>query len=423
MQPATPSLVLASSKSTPYAGEIVDITLTLQGAGWKSSSAPVVSLPWLKSITGWQMSADQWASQMAQATPEALPLRWQEKTIYARLIKPHTWQLSWQLLVSAPNENEGTPLTLGGAKVGTVASNSVSLEVQRPPAMIASTSYWDLGVGSFRVTARWLQDRVALGEEAKLEWTVEGKGNLAAINPPLLRQFPGWEGDRFSLEWSNSSIQAQQRRFIFLVRPRQLQVKFSPITVRFFDPDRGIVVTQQVLIPPLQCTSSAAISLQPGSSVQDARKHLPEEHRYAVELNEQSNIRYLPYLHWLLWLPVLAALLFIGRMAMERWLPHQVLKWRWQQAVSRSQQVWARSTSSPAVLREVLAGLLRSRLDRTVTADYAGLRQAAIAAELQQPLSALLLLTEEWEFGPDNSSRSEMVQRQARLFFTEARKL
>lgn len=413
------TLSLRASKSNPYQGEVIEITLTLQGRAWKMVNSPTLTLPaWINQIVK-SASLEAWSKPDGGS---GLRLQCEGKVIYARPTAKDTWQLSWKHLVVQPDEQEGSVLKLEGVKVDKLISQPLTLELQTPPPLPASPTIWDLGVGNFGVQAQWLTDKVVLGEEVTLEFTVTGAGNLAAIPVPVLRQFPGWEGDRALIDVGKPAFKGQHFQVRFLVRPRQLQVRFAPLTIRYFDPDREAVVTQQVSIPALAIYAFHGQATT-GSAIEDARRQLTSSQWTLLTEHMEESRWPARLLAWGRWLPLLVVVVLLLRLLADRWLPGWIVRLRWRKALHLAQIDWQQDHSTPRRLRHLLAQVCSVRYAERVSAESEALQQLTENSVLHPLLKPLLIECERWEYGPDTTRNQANVYELANAFFAEARRL
>ncbi|MFT3881253.1 MAG: hypothetical protein QM703_16510 [Gemmatales bacterium] len=396
-QPASGSVVLSASRSHPYVGEVIELKLTISSV--ISSTPLTLVIPGLTTNETWRFLFESWLHQSVIPPANALPLRWHGRVLYAPHVRPGQYELRWKTLIDAPRDEENPTRRIGPAQVGTMTSNPLTLEIQRPPLQSPSTNTWDLGVGNYRITAQWLPAEVVLGEETLLSITVEGSGAVEAIAPPPLRTLPGWESDRFLLEALPTVSKNGHRLFRFLVRPRQLRATAPPLFIRYFDPQRGTMVTNVVTMPALSVLPRGATSAVSGSTIEDARKHLPEFRRRSIE--ERDPDRRAGWLSMLLWIPLAWSSVIIARSALQRLAPNWLLQRRWRHAEKMARLLLDQSTLADSrKVRSILASYLTTGLARPVDADWESLSHHAPHASLS--IQLILTQLQQCDFGPDS---------------------
>lgn len=396
VQPPSGSVVLSSSRTNPYVGEVIELKLTISSP---SSSTPLnLVVPGLTPDESWQFLFESWLHQRSSPPANALPLKWHGRVLYAPLVRPGEYQLRWKILVTAPRDDENSTRRIGPAQVGTITSNSLTLEIQRPPLQSPSFNTWDLGIGNYRVTAQWLPTEVVLGDESLLSITIEGSGAKKNIPPPPLRTLPGWESDRFLLEALPAGWKNGHRLFRYLVRPRQLRATVPPLFIRFFDPERGATVTQTFNLPPLSILAArGSRNVAPGSSIADAMSHLPEFRR--KDIDQHVPDRWSSWLSFLLWIPVAWSCVVVAGLALERFAPAWLQDRRWEQAERLARTRLKQSALYPAnEVRTILASYLSQGLARPIDENWESLAfHAPLAPRSIQPILTQL---QQLAFGP-----------------------
>ena len=413
MQPAPEAVVLSTSRTNPYGGEVIELKLTIRTS--PSTSPLELAIAGLSPMEQWRFMMDAWLHKSAKQPPGTFPLRFHNTILYALPVKPGEYQLSWKTLIRAPLDEQNPILRIGPVQVGLMKSNALALEVQQPPLQAPTTSAWHLGVGSYRVTAHWQPAAVALGEETTLLLTLDGNGAMESIALPPLRTLPGWESDRFLLEPLPSRWLNGRRVFSYRVRPRQLKATVPPLFISYFDPERGTTVTQPVALPALRILAAGSTTTaSPGSTISDAWNHLPEFRRTSME--QHQTFRWAYWLGWLLWVPLVWAGIVLIRMAVERLAPHWLEQLRWSLAAQQAQIALKQEPLSPVDVRHILARYLSTGLDRTLPTDWESLDSQAWQAP--QPLKPLLEQLRLMEFGPGDEQAVKTFQQLSRQLFT-----
>lgn len=392
----TGKLTLTASKERPFAGELIEITLTIEGF---TRTGLELRIPWQFQDKGWQQRPDEWMAFYSKSVPNSIPVLYQGKTLHVPRVKLGQHQLRWKYRVPTRVENDS--LVFGAATLGTTLSQGVSIEVRPLPVVLPSPEEWYLGVGPFQVTASWQQPKVVLGEEITLEFAIGGAGDLAAISSPKLSELPGWDASKVLLEVAPSVLQKDQRLFRIKVRPRQQQLALSNLKVRFFSPEQERWVTQPVVIPPLHIVSTnAALNVRPGSTVDDARSHLPHILERSLDQHEQGR-RVTGWIRWVIAIPFVILLALTAQYAYVRWQAFTMTPAkRWQQAArfARVQKQSAELTPSRAYA--ILHDLLQSANLYRGTADHDALLQAVKGLSLEKQFDQLLRSLQNWQFGP-----------------------
>ncbi len=413
MQPAPEAVVLSTSRTNPYVGEVIEFKLTIRTS---ASSTPLeLVIPGLSPQEQWRFMMNTWFKKPAKQPLNTLPLRFHNSILYALPVKPGEYQLSWKLQIQATQDEQNPTRRIGPVQVGSMKSNALVLDIQQPPVQAPTSSAWHLGVGNYRVTASWQPAEVALGEETTLLLTLEGNGALESIAPPPLRTLPGWESDRFLLEQLPSSWLNGRRVFSYRVRPRQLKATVPPLFISFFDPERGTTVTQPVALPVLRILAAgSATTASPGSTIADAWSHLPSFRRTSIE--QHQSFRWTYWLGWLLWVPLVWAGIVLIKMALERLAPRWLEQLRWRSAARQAQIALKQETLSPVDVRHILARYLSTGLDRTLPADWESLHtQAWQAPRSLEPLLEQLRLM---EFGPGDEQAVKTFQQLLQQLFS-----
>ena len=408
------SVQLSASRTNPYAGEQIEFTLTIKTA---PSVAPLtLNIPWLTPQEAWLLQFEQWKCQFTEPRTKGLPLRYYATTFIAPLVNPGEYVLRWKMIIGPPGEDENRVRTLAAVQVGSLRSNALTLEIQRPPTRPPSSTVWDLGIGSYRVSARWADQDVVLGEETTLILAVAGNGPLNMTPAPPLRSLPGWESDRFLLEAMPSQWKDQQRLFLYRVRPRQLRAALPPILVRYFDPQLETIVTRQIGIPSLKVLASHESTKHlPGSTVADALRHLPAFRRESLQ--QDQSVSWTSWARWLLVIPLAWAAMIIVRQSLFYVAPQWMEYWRWHLAARRARQSLAHQSATPGQLRGVLAEYYSIGLDRPIVANWETLHSLAILTPHCQLVVSLLEQLQVCEFGPTTRERFEQVRRQSLQLF------
>lgn len=132
-----------------------------------------------------------------------------------------------------------------------------------PPPPEALAGSFDGLVGDFSLGARLLPPEVAAGEAATLEVTLGGRGNLESLTAPALPAIPGVEVLPAHEEGGNRVagrlVEAERVWRFPLLPERAGQWELPPISVTYFDPERGEYRT----------TASAAMTLAVRPAVAD----------------------------------------------------------------------------------------------------------------------------------------------------------
>ena len=408
------TVVLSTSRTNPYVGDVIELKLSIRTP---TSSTPLeLVIPGLSPQEQWRFMMNAWLHKPAKQPPNTLPLRFHNITLYAQAVKQGEYQLQWKLLIRPPQDEQNPTRRLGPVQVGSMKSNALVLEVQQLPLQPPTNSAWHLGIGNYRVTAGWQPAEVVLGEETTLNLTLEGNGALESISPPSLRTLPGWESDRFLLEPLPASWHNGRRLFSYRVRPRQLKATVPPLFISFFDPERGITITQPVALPPLSILAAgSATNASPGSTIADAWRHLPAFRRTNIE--QHYSYPWANWLNWLLWAPLGWAGFILLRMTAERLAPHWLEQLRWQAAARQAQIALKRESLSPVDVRLILARYLSTGLDRTLPTDWESLHSIAWQAPRQlQPLLEQLRLM---EFGPHDEQAARTFHQLSQQLFTQ----
>ncbi len=396
-QPAeTGKLTLSASKERPFAGELIEITLTIEGF---TRTGLELRIPWQFQESGWQQRPDEWIASYSKSAPNSIPVLYQGKTLHVPRVKLGQHQFRWKYRIPTRTENDS--LVFGAVSLGNTLSPGLSLEVRPLPVILPSPGEWYLGVGPFQVIARWQQPQVALGEEITLEFAISGAGDLAAINSPKLSELPGWDASKVLLEVAPSVLQKDKRLFRIMVRPRQQELNLSNIKVRFFNPEQERWVTQPVGIPPIRIVSArGALTVPAGSSVDDARSHLPHLLERSLDQHEQGR-RTTGWIRWVIAIPFLILLALSIQYAYERWQAFTMTPAkRWQHA-ARAARVQKQSEElTPARGYALLHGLLQSASLYRGTADHDALLLAVKGIPLEKQFDQLLSSLQNWQFGP-----------------------
>lgn len=392
----TGKLTLSASKERPFAGELIDITLTIEAF---TRTGLELRIPWQFQEPGWQPKHDEWMAMYSQNVPNSIPVLYQGKTLHVPRVKLGQHQLRWKYRVPIRVENDS--IVFGAVSLGTTLSQGLSIEVRPLPVMLPSPHEWYLGVGPFQVTARWQQPKVALGEETTLELAISGAGDVAAINSPKLSELPGWDASKVLLETAPSVLQKDQRLFRIKVRPRQQQLALSNLKVRFFSPEQERWLTQPVVIPPLSIASAkGALNVPPGSSVDDARSHLPHLLEKSLDQHELGR-RYTGWIRWVIAIPFLILLALAAHYGYVRWLSFTMTPAkRWQQAARAARVDKQQRELTPTRAYALLQRFLQAGRQYRGSADHEALLQAVKGLPLEQQLDQLLRALQHWQFGP-----------------------
>lgn len=411
---------LSVSKSNPYVGEQIEFKLLIRTATSKTPLA--LTIPWITTGEAWQLQFDQWLNGFHKKESPLLALRFFDGMIFATQVKPGEYQLTWKMVVQSPGDEEGWSRTLPAIQVGTLRSNSVTLNIQPTAVRSPTSTLWDLGTGTFRVTTRWAEASVVLGEEATLILTVEGDGPLERVSPPPLHTLPGWEGDRFLLEAMPAQWKHSQRLFLYRVRPRQLRAALPPIMIRYFDPQRGSTITQQVNLPLLKVLaarqSSASLT---GSTVADAFKHLPGFRRDALEQHPTNS--WTKGTWWMAVIPAAWGIILLTKQALQSLAPTWLEQRRWRRADRLTRHALDHGAVSPVELRHILADYVSVGMDETTSADWETLNMMASLTPRKQLLGPLLEEMQWSEYGPTPAESFAQVRQSVKAVFQQSQEL
>jgi hypothetical protein len=126
------------------------------------------------------------------------------------------------------------------------------------------------GVGTFTLAAAVREPRVAPGEGLLLELTLEGRGDLAAVEPPRLDALPGLRV-RGLLEHS----QAGRRTWTYELVPASERVRaVPPVELVVFDPELGTWRTLSTAAVPIE-----VLPQEPGPTTAPAAGDAPAPRR------------------------------------------------------------------------------------------------------------------------------------------------
>lgn len=392
----TGKLTLSASRERPFAGELIEVTLTIEAF---TRTGLELRIPWQFQEAGWQPKHDEWMAFYSKLVPNSIPVLYQGKTLYVPKVKLGQHQLRWKYRIPTRVENDS--IVFGAVSLGATLSQGVSLEVRPMPVMLPSPGEWFLGVGPFQVTARWQQPKVALGEEVMLEFAISGAGDLASISSPMLSELSGWDASKVLLETAPSVMQKDKRLFRIKVRPRQQQLALSNLKVRFFSPEQERWVTQAVVIPPLSIASAqGALNVPAGSTVDDARSHLPHMLERSLDQHEQSR-RNTGWIRWVIAIPFLILLALTAHYAFLRWQSFTMTPAkRWQQAARAAREQKQQSELTPTRAYALLHRLLQTGRQYQGSADHDALVQAVKGLPLEKQFEQLLQALQHWQFGP-----------------------
>ncbi|MBL8824807.1 MAG: BatD family protein [Planctomycetia bacterium] len=382
--------------------------------GLTASEPLELTVPWLTGMPEMSLTADEWLNQYADRTGVIRPglkLRCMNRNLQAPQSKPGIYELRWTMTVKEPAGDETTQ-KLAAVQVGKWSTQPLVLEIRRLNLLPAPAGVWDLGVGSYQVTASWSKPTVLLGEEVELQLRVQGKGALKRLSTPELANQPGWEQGRFLIDSLPDVSQPDARIFRYRIRPRQLKLAVPPVTIRDYDPSQGALRTTQVKVPSLKIVlGSAATSLSVIKAPAEAISWLPEFQQLALKKNNDS--WHWPRLNWLIWLPITVAGIVMLRVMLERIAPEPLKKLRWQWArwklIRKLQRLG--DSAEPVIYRTMLAEYLGEGLEIALMLDHDSLQAAVLQTSQASILIPILDELEEAELGPATYLPGELHNR------------
>lgn len=402
LTPESGKLTLTASKERPFGGELIDITLTIEAF---NQTGLELRIPWQFQEPGWQPRHDEWIAIYSKSVPGSIPVLYQGKTIYVPRVKFGQHQLHWKYRLPARVENDS--LVLGAATLGSRSSSALHLEVRSLPVMLPSPREWYLGVGPFKVTAQWQPPQVSLGEETLLELAISGAGDMAGIASPKLTELPDWDASKVLLEALPAVMQQGQRVVRFKVRPRQQQLVFAPLKVRYFHPEQERWMMVMVPIPPLSVASAREVlQLPAGSTVEDAWHHLPQVLRdsYSSALQTRRSTDWIP---WAIALPAGVFLVLLLLYAVRCWQAFTMTpakRWRLAARFTRRQQ--RHMTLTPEHAYILLKQLLQRGAGYPGTLEHNQLLKASEGLPVEQEIQQLLSAIQKWQYGPSSMQQS-----------------
>jgi hypothetical protein len=412
----TTRLELTASTQTPWIGQNLELQLSLR---LPPQTQPYpLAIPWLEAEAPeyeWLLPPEEWICRHTLPRADSLVLQWRNHKLYAPQISSGVYALRWQVRVRGENEEEPR-LQWGAVTLGRWRSQPLILPIQRPPSQALSSSVWDLGVGSYSLSALWKPAMVALGEETTLELSVQGAGDLAALAAPRVSAQSGWDRDAYLLETAPETWRANgsQRVFRFHVRPRRLGARQPPsLLVRFLDPQHRQVQTLRLSIPTLHVVAGDI-------QAQESTASLPFSTDWRQQLSqrsEQTGSRL-----WIsraaLGLPFLFVLSVLLRSMLRRYCGNWLMQGRWRRAArSATRQIQRAAVVDPGTLKTALARFLSAGLERPVTPEWPALQAALLEIPPSEKVPFILKIIQELEFGPPRFFSQDEARRNALLWF------
>lgn len=389
-------LTLSTSKVRPFAGELIDLTLTIETS---NQAQELLQVPWAFDQPGWQLKHEEWLRGYRQTLPGSLAVMYEGKLLYVPRVQPGEYQLRWKYRLPARVENDS--LVLDAVSLGARKTNALHLEVRSLPVILPLPQEWYLGMGPFQVTARWQQPQVSLGDETILELAISGAGDLASIASPQLTELPGWDASKVLLEAMPVEMQQGLRLVRYKVRPRQQQQVLTPLKVRYFHPDQERWMTATVPIPPLTIASARALLQIPtGSTVNDAWLHLPQVLRDTYSLLSQAR-RNTGWISWAIALPAIILMALFLQFVMGCWQGFTMTPAkRWRLAARATRRYLRHVNLTPEQTYRLLNQFLQRGSDYQGTSDHDQLLEASTGLPVELEIKQLLIAMQNWQFGP-----------------------
>lgn len=298
-------LRLTPSTTQPYVGQEVILTLDLLlPVSIRGTVAPATGelprlvIPWLQADWEWTEDLENWRKRYTRNTgglgvlindamspiyPEPVP----EAHAGSETRHSH-YRLRWLLVAPGIDEiNEGR-LRLAPVKLiwGTLnlASESVELKLRPVPPDLSSGTRIRLGVGDLSLRASVEPASVTLGQSIRLTLRISGRGPLAKVPRPSLRDLAeALPTTLFALEAAGEDWNASgsERRFHYRLTLRSADVFEVPrIPYACFDPEQGI--WRQRATSPVPIKVHVSEPLKPVSPVRLPDGPIPERLRFDI---------------------------------------------------------------------------------------------------------------------------------------------
>jgi hypothetical protein len=296
---------------------------------------------------------------------------------------------------------------------------SEAIQVEVKPLPPDAPTYFNGAVGQFEISANFDRPTGQVDQLLTLIVEIEGYGNIAALNSPIIPTLPNWRLlGQLSLpeaEIPLSKDKAQgKRRFEWPVAPAEPgQQFFPPITFSYFDPESASYQTIRtdsigVVIAPVE---ESTIFTSPPLILKQEVKRLSSDIRHIkpVPANLEIDERASPSSWWVwgcLALPILAV---SGAWFWQRWQTERLAdtpQARRRRARQRAKKALAQPTADTyGLIREVLLDYLSAKLGQPVaglTSDRLAvlLAKAQIDPQLIGRVQSLLERAEAGRFAP-----------------------